>query len=506
MRKKKALLNVFTSLILQLFVVAYGFVVPKVIITSFGSNVNGLVSSITQFLAYIKFLESGFGPVVKATLYKPIAEKKQEEIKNILKAAERFFRKIAIIFLIYIAILLVVYPLFINNSFDSLFTISLIIIISVSTFSEYFFGMTYKLFLNAKQKMYITSLIQIGTYALSILLVVLLAKLNCSIQVIKAVTGFVFVLRPLLQNWYVKRKYHINLKDADGSYKIKQKWDGLAQHIASVIHTNTDVTVLTFFSTLAEVSVYSVYSMVVKGIKSLMEAFTNGIAASFGDMIAKNEADNLKNKFDIYEVCYYTITCIIYSCTIVLIVPFISIYTKGVVDADYIRYLFGALIVISEYICAVRQPYSMLTHSAGHFKETRTGAWVEAGLNIIVSIIFVTKYGLIGVAIGTIVAMLVRTIEFIYHVNKYILKRNIFLTLKKVFVLVIETLIISFIYNYITVVEYSSYFNWIINALIIFAVAVFVVLVINGLFYHQQFKMIYSMFSKKIKKGSGHSE
>lgn len=58
MRSKKAILNIITSLLLQVVVLICGFIVPKLIITNFGSDVNGLISSITQFLAYISLLES----------------------------------------------------------------------------------------------------------------------------------------------------------------------------------------------------------------------------------------------------------------------------------------------------------------------------------------------------------------------------------------------------------------------------------------------------------------
>ena len=68
MRSKKALYNIITNLIMQGSAIIYGFVIPKIIIDYFGSDVNGLVSSITQFLAYITLLESGFGPVVKSIL------------------------------------------------------------------------------------------------------------------------------------------------------------------------------------------------------------------------------------------------------------------------------------------------------------------------------------------------------------------------------------------------------------------------------------------------------
>lgn len=499
MRSKKALYNVITNLVLQIITIIYGFVVPKIIINNFGSNVNGLISSITQFLTYITLLESGFGPVVKAILYKPIANKDNITISKILKSSEIFFRKISYIFLVYIILLSIIYPFLVSNNFSSLYTISLIVIIAISTFAEYFFGMTYRLFLQADQKTYVISVIQIFTYILSILCIVLLVKFNASIQIIRLVGGIIFVLRPLLQNYYVKKKYNIKLKEVKERYEIKQKWDGLAQHIASVIHGNTDITLLTLFCTLTEVSVYSVYYLVVKGIKSIIQAFSNGIDASFGDMIAKNEHENLNNKFNLYEIIYFTITTIIFTSTIMLITPFIEIYTNGVKDANYIRYTFGYLIVVSEYLWAIRLPYSSVTLAAGHFKETRIGAWIECLSNIIISIILVWRFGIIGVTIGTIVAMTIRTIEFIYHTNKYILKRNICESIKKISIIIIETLIIVLICKYLPYLKNISYINLFVNGIMTATVAIIVVFTINILVYKKDMKVFTNIFKKVLK-------
>ena len=497
MRKKKALYSIVTNLILQLVVIIYGFIVPKIIISHFGSDVNGLISSITQFLAYITLLESGFGPVVKSALYKPIANKNKSEIANILKTAERFFRKIAIIFIAYIIILCFIYPIIISNKFDTVFTVSLIIIISISTFAEYFFGMTYRLYLQADQKNYIISLIQIFTYILSAIAIVILAMFNFSIEIIKLVSGLIFVLRPILQNAYVKKKYDINLNNANNNYLLKQKWDGLAQHIASVIHTNTDVTVLTIFSSLSEVSVYSVYYLVVRGIKQIAQSFSTGIDSSFGDMIAKNEHHNLNEKFELYEILYFTVITILFSSTIILITPFITVYTNGIKDANYIRYLFGILITISEYIWAIRLPYSSLTLAAGHFKQTQVGAWVECVLNIILSVILVQRYGIIGVAIGTIIAMLVRTIEFVYHANKYILKRNMLKSLKEILVLLLETILVVLVFNIIPLLSKISYLIWIINAVIVLFIVILITCLLNTIFYRKMMKKIMNLFFRK---------
>ena len=500
MRSKRAMYNILSNLILQIVIVIYGFIIPKIIISSFGSSVNGLISSITQFLAYISLLESGFGPVVKATLYKPIADKDHKTIANILKTTEKFFRTIAYIFLVYIVVLSFLYPLIVKNDFGYFYTISLIVIIAISTFAEYFFGMTYRLYLQANQKNYIISIIQIFTYIVSTILIVICAKLGFNIHVIKLVSGLIFVLRPIFQNIYVKKMYHIKFDNCDDSYELKQKWDALGQHIAAVIHGNTDITVLTFFCKLSEVSVYSVYYLVVKGIKSIIQAFTSGIEASFGDMIAKGEQKNLNRKFNIYEVAYFSLCTVIFICAMVLIVPFISVYTKGIKDANYMRYTFGYLIVISEFIWAIRLPYSSLTFAAGHFKETRAGAWVEAIVNIVLSIILVSKFGIVGVAIGTIVAMSIRTIEFIIHTNKYILKRNIFISIKKIILIVVESILCVFVSKKLFFLKNISYVNWVSNAIIIGVFVFIVVFGINFVFCRSEFKSLFSIFQKMLFK------
>ena len=419
MRKKAIIKNLNTNILLHIVTIIYGFILPKIIISTYGSEINGLVSSITQFLGYIVLLEAGVGPVIKSILYKAIAKNNKEEISSILLSSEKFFRKIALIFLIYVLILFIIYPFIISSNFNSIYTISLIMIISISLFSEYFFGITYKLFIEASQKAYVVNIFKIISYIISIFLVLFLSSINASIHILKLSVSLVFLIRSISINRYVKQKYKLKLDKEVKEYNLKQKWDALAQHIAYVVHTNTDITILTIFKSLKEVSVYAVYLLVLKGIKSIVQIFTSSVDAIFGDMIAQKEKKNLREKFELYEISYFTLIAIIYTCTLILIIPFITIYTNNVHDINYIRPMFALLIVLSELVWAIRLPYNLLNANAGRFKETKKGAILEALINIIISIVLVNYYGIIGVAIGTLIAMAIRTIEFVYQVNKY---------------------------------------------------------------------------------------
>lgn len=281
MRSKKAVKNIIASAFQQLVVVICGLIIPRAIIGAFGSDVNGLISSITQFLGYITLLEAGIGPVIKAALYKPIAKKDKVQIEEILKASQRFFRVIAAIFIIYLVVLCFIYPMIVSNEFETGYTVSLILIIAISTFVEYFFGIIYRLYLQAEQKTYVTSTIQIVTTILNTILVILLIKVGANIQIVKLGSTLIFVLRPILQNMYVRNKYNIRLNDIEEKFDLKQKWDGLAQHIAGVVHNNIGVAIVTIFCGTTEVSVYSVYLYIVTGIKNMVQSLTGGVDASF---------------------------------------------------------------------------------------------------------------------------------------------------------------------------------------------------------------------------------
>lgn len=289
MRGKKLIKNIILSLGVQLVTAICGFIIPKLIIEQYGSAVNGLVSSITQFLAYITFLEAGIGPVIKAALYKPIAKKDKNTIQDILKTSESFFKKIGYIFIVYLIILCIIYPKMINSQFDYWYTVSLIIILSLSIFAQYFLGITYSLYLQAEQKNYITYSIQIVTTVLNAIAVIFLVKFGQNIQTVKLVSSLIFVMRPILQNLYVRKKYKINLTNANNKFELKQKWDGLSQHVAYIIHNNTDIAVLTLMANITEVSVYSVYLLVVNGIRTIIQSFSSGVSALLGDMLAREE-------------------------------------------------------------------------------------------------------------------------------------------------------------------------------------------------------------------------
>ena len=183
-RTKNAFLSIVTSLIGEGVALVCGLVLPRLILSNFGSAYNAITQSITQFISYISLMKAGIGGATAVALYKPLPENNTEEISEILASTQKFMRKISMIFVLFILGLSIVYPLLIVKDFDWWFTASLIFIISMTTFAQYYFGFTYQTLLSADQKDYITTSLEIVTTILNtiwLLRIWLLFILHCFI-------------------------------------------------------------------------------------------------------------------------------------------------------------------------------------------------------------------------------------------------------------------------------------------------------------------------------------
>ncbi len=502
-RKKKLALNSASSLVYQVITIICGFVLPRFFLTYYGSAVNGLVSSITQFLGFISLAECGVGAVVQSTLYKPLAEQDMESVSKIVISSERFFRRIAYLLVGYTVILMIAYPFITIKTYSYLFTMVLIFVISISTFAQYYLGMTYKLLLNADQLGFIQYIIHTVALILNTVFCILLMKNGASVQIVKLTTSLIFLLQPILLSVIARKRYQIDHTITLTEEPIKQKWNGLAQHIATVVLGNTDTVVLTLLSTLENVSIYAVYHLVVNGIKQLVMSMTNGMQAMLGNMLAKKEIEKLNDTVDLIEWLLHTLVTFVFSVTAVLIIPFVRIYTADITDAQYIVPVFAYCITLAQAAYCIRLPYNIMVLAAGHYKQTQWSAVIEAGINIVVSVVLVFHFGLVGVAIGTFAAMAYRTVYLANYLVHHILYRKINHFIKHLLVDACTVVILFTVVHEFPAffqLERISYAAWIVLAVKVGITAIVVTGITNGILYHAKIKQTAAFLTKRNNK------
>lgn len=496
MRRRRLLYNTVSSLVFQLTTIICGFILPRLILGAFGSSVNGLVNSITQFLGIIAFLELGVGAVVQSSLYKPLAEKRSDDVSKIIKSANKFFRTIGFILLVYVIVLVFIYPMFVDKDYSFAYTATLIIAIAISSFAQYFFGIVNRLLLTADQRGYVQYTAQTIAVVGNTLACYFLIVMGCSIQIVKLTTSIIYLIQPFAIYLYVRSHYKINHKITYDKEPITQKWNGIAQHVAAVILDGTDIVVLTLFATLSDVSIYSVYFLVVKGVKQLFMSMTNGIQSLIGELWARQELAKLRETFGWTEWVIHTGTTFVFGVTAVLIVPFVQVYTLGINDANYIQPLFAVLIVAANAAHCLRLPYNIMILAAGHYKQTQNNYIIAAIVNIVVSIIAVKAWGLIGVAVGTLIAMGYQTVWMAWYDSRNLIRWPFRTFLKQLGVDILTAAICGMCTMMLTMPS-VSYLGWAIEA--IEAVAVWLVLMglINWIFYRDKIKRLLNVFRKR---------
>lgn len=495
MRKKLLAKNTVASMLSQLTALICGFILPRFFLQHFGSEVNGLVNSITQFLGAISFLELGIGAVVQSALYKPLADKDKQKISCVVVSANRFFKRLAKILLIYVIILMVAYPVIVNQNFGYLYTATLIGAMSVSSFAQYYFGIVNSLLLNADQRGYIQYCAQIITLILNTITCVILISMGGPVQLVKLISSLIFLARPLLLRAYVNKKYNIDWNISYTEEPIKQKWNGVAQHVAAFVLDGTDTLVLSMFSTLSNVSVYSVYLMLINGVKGIFLSLTSGIRALLGEMWAKQELIKLNRFFEWVEWSIHTGTVFLFSCTAVLIVPFVQVYTKGINDVNYIRPQFAAFLTIAYAVYSLQIPYHIMVLAVGHYKQTQKYFIAASLLNLSLSILMVYRFEIIGVAIGTLVAMTYQMFALARYTMKNFLHWPLKRTIKRI-VIDIGSMVAVFVFGQCLHINCSSYMQWFYYAVIITMFAIMALIIINFIFYHEK---IVELFDRTIR-------
>lgn len=447
---KRFLKNSIASLVQQIVTIFLGLILSRFILLAYGSATNGLISSINQFIGLIALMEEGMGVVARVVFYKPLAERDQIQISIAYKTVSRFFTRLSFLLFIYLAVLSIVYPLISKSGYSFGFVSILVLILGLSSIFEYCFGITSQMLL------------------------------------------IVYIIRPLLLCYYTKKRYKIDTSVSVDKILLSQKNAAWVRHIATYVHTGTDIMLLTLFSNMAWVSVYSVYQYVIHSLSVLASAILNNLEAVFGEAFAKEDKEQLKwlvQKYDLISKIFVG-TC--FTTCMIVIDSFIGIYTKDIVDIQYFQPVFSGILCIAEMFYCMGLIYQNIYIAAGHIRQTQWMAVLEAVINVFVSLILVRKYHIVGVAGGTLAAMIFKNVIEVYYVKKYILDISLRVLLKNYAVNLGTGAMLVVVFKNIHMAQVTNFLHFFGYAVIVFGVCLLCFLCVN-LIVFQWFRKVVSL-------------
>lgn len=416
---KAQIKNTLLSITQHTVCIICGLILPHEILAHYGSEMNGVVHSISQFLSYTVLLEMGIGAVIPAALYAPLAAGDSQKISAILSSGRKVLRRIGFICAGYVILLAVLFP-----SMSGIpAALPLVIVLGIGRVVQYMAGLPEQSLIISDQKGYVIYILATVSQIVNTLVQVVLIRSGNPLYMVKlagTLIGFGQIGLILL---YVKRHYNIDRKIKYTEEPIPQKWNGVAQHVAYFVLENTDIILLTLFSTFQEISVYSVYFMVISGIRQIFFSVTYSIQPKLGELQVREDMGELRRFFASFERWIHVATVLAFGCVALFLVPFVRVYTEGVTDADYTRPLFALLLTLAYGFQSIRDPYDKLLLASGHFKQTQKNYIIAAALNFGISIVAVQFWGLEGVAVGTLAAMAYQAVYMALYDTRVLLKR-----------------------------------------------------------------------------------
>ena len=416
-RTSNSIKMVVASTLCQVVVLVCGLILPPLLISQYGSEVNGLLNLVKQMMSYFGIVCLGLGVSAQVALYKPIADNDWKGINAILAAAKHFYDVSGAMFAGFTFLSTAIVPYVIDSTIPTLDIVLVILITSIGSISEYVVISKYKVFLSANQKQYINSRITAEGILLNTVVSIFLIKCNCSIIIIQLGSSIVYLLRLLYTIRYVKRNYPLVSFSAEKPAldKMQNRWSAFSYQVSRMIISLSPMIIVSIVASLSDASVFSVYFMLFSSLGMIAGIFSSGLQAPFGDIIAKNETATLISAFASFEFLYILVLSICLCCGMLLMTSFVGSYIHNTDGINYILPWFSYLMCISFYIQNLRIPFTTLVEAKGLFKINNKYNILEAVAFIALSIPMVKCWGLDGIAISGIVSGLPRTAHYLFY-------------------------------------------------------------------------------------------
>lgn len=495
--------NVVTTALANVVTMLSGFIVPRIMLTVYGSEVNGLVTSVSQFISYFSLVEAGIGASVTYSLYSPLADNDTERINRIITASKNFYVKTGFIFLSLIFAGALIYPIFIRTEVLSNFEVGFLFFILGFNYIIDFFSLSkYRVLLTASQKTYVISLAGIVHTVLNCVIIVVLSYLGCSIVIVRLAALASIIARSLILYIYCKKKFsYIRFDVEPDNSALGKRWDALYLQILGAVHTGAPTVIATFILSLQQVSIFSIFNVVITGINSILSIFTSGLSSGFGDLISRNNSKSFERAFRQFEFIYYALITVVYSVTLVMYMPFINIYTSGA-DISYNYPLLAILMTVNGFLYNIKTPFGMLVISEGKYRETRWATTLQGLIEIVASSVLAFFFGLYGIVIGCMLSNLYRDIQFLFFAEGNLIPFSVRKTVKLLGVNVILFLILLFLLPGIErVMGIESVSQWVLSAILVTAIVSCIIVLANYFadrkLFRSSLERITSLFTRR---------
>ncbi|MGV3073738.1 lipopolysaccharide biosynthesis protein [Clostridium baratii] len=484
------------------------FISRSIFIKILGANITGLNSLYTSLIGLLNVAELGVGVAIGYSLYKPLSEKNYQKIKDIMILFKYYYNRIAKIIFIFGILISFILPFLIKGQVDLTYAYIYYFMYLLNCVISYMF--TYKqTLIIADQKQYKIAYILNISKIIKVLFQCFIIVITRSFFAWLLLEIIFNIISMYLANKKIDNEYYVSLKYTNNknisiikneNIEIGKNIKNMFFHkIASFVIYQTDVIVISAFSTLKETAIYANYMMIINALSGLISTAIGSIMPSIGNLIAEKSDEDSYNTFKILYLFDNILALFICIVTYEIINKFITFWIGP-------EYLFSNYIVLAIIINLYIQ---ISRGSVDRFKDGYGIYWdiyapiIESIVNLIFSIYLAYKFGIIGVFIGTIISNFIIVILWKpYILFKIGFKKKISLYIRQACYIYFFNISIWVILNYI----YKNYLNLIyvnnlfLNMLIHFILVSLLCLMLIFIFYfkNKEFKKLLKIINNQV--------
>ena len=477
-RVKKSLLNARVNLIFYFLTLALSFFSRKTFLDCLGADFIGLTGTLGNLLGFLNLAESGVSAAIAVVLYAPLFEHNEQKIKEIVSVLGYLYYTIGKIILGGGIALSCFFPLIFPDS-ELGFPVIYITFFSFLGSSLIGYFINYKqVLLSADQRNYVVAAYSQSANVIKILIQMALAYYTGNYY-LWVIVEFAFgILYSIILNWKIKQVYpwletEIKKgKDLCREYPDVMKYTKqlFVHKIGSIAYTQVTPFLVYAFASLQAVAYYGNYTLITSKLSSLLANFLGGTGASVGNLIAEgNKEKILKVYWELMSIRFLFTSIAVFS-MYHLLPPFISLW----LGEEYIMSnVLLVLVLISFALSIIRGVTEEFSIGYGLFSDIWS-PFAEATILVSIAVVGGTLWGLEGTLLGSIISSIV----IIYIWKPYFLfSKGLKLSVgiywrefsKYLLVVGFSFYFSALVLDYIPIqlAIYTSWFDWILYAIII---------------------------------------
>jgi len=407
-RTRKGVRNSFVAVAVQVVSLLVGFFSRKIFLDYLGTEVLGLNTTASSLLNFLNLAELGIETAISYTLYKPLYEKDETSIREIIAIQGWFYRRVALVIIAGSLLLMPFFPLiFTKMQLPMWYAYASYLVLLFSALLGYF--VNYKqVILTADQQDYKFQMSFRVTMIVKVVFQMVSVKYLNHPYVWWLVWEAVFaVVAALMLNSAVYRNYPFMRKTCRTDRELIKKYPQILTKIKQVfIHrmgffvTAQSAPILIYsFTTLSTVAVYGNYMVIVNSLNAVLVAIFSSLTASIGNMVAEGDKKLIMKVFrELFTTRFAMVAFCCFS-LFFLADPFVGFW----LGKEYVIGIWTLVIIIFIFFMGTMNAcVEAFLNAYGMFQDT----WVPVARGILylaLAIILGRVYGLNGVLVASFV-------------------------------------------------------------------------------------------------------